>query len=100
MSAVRSRQHPPFNPRESKTGAVVQLVRIPACHAGGRGFESRPLRQLKRKRSACGPFSFLRYKRGSPAGGPVSDSKGIACKRFRGPRNVGESRPLRQLKEK
>ena len=27
-----------------KNGAVVQLVRIHACHAWGRGFESRPHR--------------------------------------------------------
>ena len=30
-----------------KLGLVVQLVRIPACHAGGREFESRPDRILQ-----------------------------------------------------
>lgn len=33
--------------RQFAKGAVVQLVRIPACHAGGREFESRPFRQHK-----------------------------------------------------
>ena len=34
----------PFNKKEN--GSVVQLVRIHACHAWGRGFESRPDRQI------------------------------------------------------
>ena len=31
---------------DTKDGAVVQLVRTPACHAGGRGFKSLPSRHL------------------------------------------------------
>ena len=31
---------------ENNFGLVVQLVRIHACHAWGRGFESRPDRQI------------------------------------------------------
>ncbi len=41
-------------------GAVVQLVRIPACHAGGRGFESRPHRKSLREFSKAFLF-FLPY---------------------------------------
>ena len=39
-------------------GAVVQLVRIQACHAWGRGFESRPHRRGERKSSMVN-FGFL-----------------------------------------
>ena len=34
--------------KEQLSGAVVQLVRIPACHAVGREFESRPHRKARK----------------------------------------------------
>ena len=42
----------------SVSGAVVKTVITPACHAGGRGFESLPLRQ-KSGAPFCGAL-FLR----------------------------------------
>ena len=32
--------------KQEKTGALVQLVRMPACHAGGHEFESRTHRLI------------------------------------------------------
>ena len=40
-------------------GALVQLVRISACHAGGHGFESRTHRQQRKARTLSSRFSFL-----------------------------------------
>ena len=45
-----------------KDGLVVQLVRMPACHAGGRRFEPVPGRQLftKLKPNMVGIVKWLR----------------------------------------
>ena len=47
LQAVGRRFDPCNTHQVSRYGAVVQLVRISACHAEGRGFESRPLRHFQ-----------------------------------------------------
>ena len=66
---------------EKQNGAVVQLVRILACHARGRGFESRPHRRgvfhqwktpcFLRTTLTCGPSDpeFPSPSRGGVRGG-------------------------------
>ena len=49
MSKKSSTFAPAFE-KKQLSGAVVQLVRIPACHAVGREFESRPHRTKKHPR--------------------------------------------------
>lgn len=41
------------------SGGVAQLVRAPACHAGGREFESRPYRKTKALKIKNGFQRFL-----------------------------------------
>jgi hypothetical protein len=41
-----------------ENGPVVQLVRMPPCHGGGRGFESRPDRKKPLRSNSEGLFCF------------------------------------------
>lgn len=45
-------------PTQNSNGLVVQLVRIHACHAWGRGFESRPDRKKSLVVLFCVIFVF------------------------------------------
>ena len=49
FAGVRIPQSPPF----LSFGLVVQLVRMPACHAGGRGFEPHPDRHYSLSKLSC-----------------------------------------------
>ena len=42
-----------------KIDPVVQLVRMPPCHGGGRGFESRPDRKISQNN--LGDFFLMKY---------------------------------------
>ena len=50
-------------------GSVVQLVRMPPCHGGGRGFESRPVR--KKASQKCEAFFVPCHGGGRPE--PIRD---------------------------
>ena len=58
----------PIAPTIYQDGLVVQLVRMPACHAGGRRFEPVPGRQVFkisyrfRKESVVGIVKWLRHR--------------------------------------
>ena len=83
---------------ERKCGAVVQSVRMLACHAGGRGFESRPLRHYFQKESRHRRVFFALNLALMP--GPASvgaASAAIGCLPQTGPlpRIADESAPTR-----
>ena len=86
---------------EIANGVVVQLVRMPACHAGGRGFESRPLRLKASISEAFFMCNFFLLAGSSLPAGMILKLNflGVKCDEtsiFIVTINGGRSRPLRR----
>ena len=79
-SALQAEGHR-FEPYSSHWyGRVVQLVRMPACHAGGRGFEPLLGRKTKSIYQKVGAFCFSLYSRGSNPVGVFALKKAVLIK--------------------